>query len=149
MPSPKTSDSYFEYMMYVEFMKNFLLADSSELMAVRLILACWAQKQVIPTLKTWCTSSSWNIFFSPTRASWWLLDSFWHPERKTSDSYFVDMMYVVFMKIFFSPIRASWWLLDSFWHAEPKNKWFLLWRHDVRRAHEKFSCRRLERADGC
>ena len=37
-------------MMYVEFMKNVLLADSSELMAVRLILASWAQKQVIPTL---------------------------------------------------------------------------------------------------
>ena len=37
-------------MMYVEFMKNFLLADSSELMTVRLILAAWAQKQVIPTL---------------------------------------------------------------------------------------------------
>ena len=37
-------------MMYVEFMKNFLLADSSELMAVRLILASWAQKQVIPAL---------------------------------------------------------------------------------------------------
>ena len=32
-------------MMYVEFMKNFLLADSSDLMAVRLILASWAQKQ--------------------------------------------------------------------------------------------------------
>ena len=48
--SPKTSDSYFVDMMYVEFMKNFLLADSSELMAVRLILASWAQKQVIPTL---------------------------------------------------------------------------------------------------
>ena len=31
-------------MMYVEFMKNFLLADSSELMAVRLILASWAPK---------------------------------------------------------------------------------------------------------
>ena len=30
--------------MYVEFMKNFLLADSRELMAVRLILASWAQK---------------------------------------------------------------------------------------------------------
>ena len=28
--------------MYVEFMKNFLLADSSELMAVRLISASWA-----------------------------------------------------------------------------------------------------------
>ena len=37
-------------MMYVEFMKNFLLGDPSELMAVRLILASWAQKQVIPTL---------------------------------------------------------------------------------------------------
>ena len=46
-------------MMYVEFMKNFLLADfgidSSELqfMAVRgwlLFSASWAQKQVIPTL---------------------------------------------------------------------------------------------------
>ena len=37
-------------MMYVEFMKNFLVADSSELMAVTLILASWAQKQVILTL---------------------------------------------------------------------------------------------------
>ena len=37
-------------MMYVEFMKNFLQADSSELMTVSLILATWAQKQVIPTL---------------------------------------------------------------------------------------------------
>ena len=48
--SQKTSDSYFVDMMYVEFMKNFLLADSSKLMAVRLILASWAQKQLIPTL---------------------------------------------------------------------------------------------------
>ena len=30
-------------MMFVEFMKNFLLANSSELMAVRLILASWVQ----------------------------------------------------------------------------------------------------------
>ena len=37
-------------MMYDEFMKNFFLADLSELIAVRLILASWAQKQVIPTL---------------------------------------------------------------------------------------------------
>ena len=35
-------------MMYVEFMKNFL-ADSSELLAVRLISAFWAQKRLIPT----------------------------------------------------------------------------------------------------
>ena len=32
-------------MMYVELIKNFLLADSSELMAFGLILASWAQKQ--------------------------------------------------------------------------------------------------------
>ena len=32
-------DSYFLDIMYIEFMKNFLLADSSELKAVRLILA--------------------------------------------------------------------------------------------------------------
>ena len=244
-------------MIYVEFMKNFLLADSSELIAVRLISASWAQKRLIPTFWTWCTSSSWKIFFSPIRASWWLLDSFRPPEpknvwfllsrhdvrrvdekfssrsiratwwlldsfrppepknvwfstfwawctsssckiffspiraswslldsfrppepkndllsrhdvhrvhdsnkllavthfgllsRKTFHSYFLDMMYVEFMKIFFSPIRASWWLLDSFRPPEPKNVWFLLSGHDVRRVDEKFSSRRFERADGC
>ena len=36
-------------MMYVEFMKNFLLADLSEVMGIRLISACWAQKRLIPT----------------------------------------------------------------------------------------------------
>ena len=46
---PNTFDSYFLDMMYVDFMKNFLLADSSELMAVKLISASWAQKRLIPT----------------------------------------------------------------------------------------------------
>ena len=32
-------------MMYVEFMQNVFLADSSELMGVRLIFASWAQKR--------------------------------------------------------------------------------------------------------
>ena len=59
------------------------------------------------------------------------------------------MMHVEFMKIFFSPIRLISWLLDSFWHPEAENKWFLLCRHDVRRVNEKFSSRRLQRADGC
>ena len=36
-------------MMYVEFMKNFLLADPSELFAVRVISASRAQKRLIPT----------------------------------------------------------------------------------------------------
>ena len=109
--SPKTFDSYFLNMKYVEFMKNFPLAGSSELMAFILISASWAQKRLIPTFETWCTSSSWKIFFSPMRASCWLLDSFWRPE--------------------------------------PKNVWFLLSRHDVRRVHKKFFSCRFERADGC
>ena len=36
--------------MYVEFMKNFPVADSNEEMAVRLILALRGQKRLIPTL---------------------------------------------------------------------------------------------------
>ena len=63
-------------------MKNFLLADSSELLAVRLILASWTQKRLIPTFYTWYTSSSWKILFSPIRASYWLLDSFWPSDPK-------------------------------------------------------------------
>ena len=47
--TPKTFDSYFLDMMYVEYMKNFLLPDSCELLAVWLILASWAQKRLIPT----------------------------------------------------------------------------------------------------
>ena len=35
--------------MYVQFMKNFLLADSSKLLAVRLISAYLAQKRLNPT----------------------------------------------------------------------------------------------------
>ena len=36
-------------MMYVEFIKNFFLADSSEPMGARDISASWAQKRFIPT----------------------------------------------------------------------------------------------------
>ena len=58
-------------------------------------------------------------------------------------------MSVEFMKNIFSPIPASWWVLDSFRFPEPKNVWFLLSRHDVRRVHEKFSSGRFGRAIGC
>ena len=126
-------------MMYVKFLKNFFLADSSQLMAVRLISASWAQKRLIPTFWTWCTSSSWKIIFSPIRESYWLLYSLGphHPKNvwfllsrhdvrqihekfssrwfvraigcwtqfelmrpKTFDSYFLDIMYLGFMKNF-------------------------------------------------
>ena len=72
--------------MYVEFMKNFVVA--SELLAVP--------------------------------ASYWLLDSFCLPETKMFESYFLDMMYVEFMKNILVAIRASGWLLDSFFFLSPK-----------------------------
>ena len=37
-------------MVHVEFMKNFPVADSSEVLAVLLISASWAQKRLIPTI---------------------------------------------------------------------------------------------------
>ena len=74
-----------------------------------------------------------TFILSPIRASYWLWDSFW-----PFDSCFLDMMYLELIKNFFSPIRASWWLLESFWPYEPKNVWFLLSRHDVRRVHKNF-----------
>ena len=80
--------------------EKFFRADSSDHMGVKVISASWAEKRLIPTFYTRCTSSSW--------------------------------------KIFFSPIRANWWVLQSFRPPEPKNVWFPLSRHDVRRVHEKF-----------
>ena len=68
--------------MYVEFMENFLLANSGELLAGNFISASWAQKLLIPTFLKWSTSSSWKIFLSPIRGSWWLLDSFRPPQPK-------------------------------------------------------------------
>ena len=81
-PEPKNVDSFLLDKVYVELMKNFLLADSSHLMVLRLISASWGQKRLILTFWTWCTSCWWKIFFSPIRASWWLLDSFRLPEPK-------------------------------------------------------------------
>ena len=146
-------------------MKNFHVACWNKLMAVRLILAFLAQKRLIPTSSfytnelfvaspkkvcSWQNSGSWNIFVSPIRASYWLLDSFRRPEPK--NAWFLLSRHDVrrvHEKLFFSPIRASYWLLDSFWPPEPKKVWFLLSRHDVLRVHEIFSSRRFERAIGC
>ena len=82
-------------------MRNFFLADSSELMGVRHISVSWAQKRLIPSFETWCTSCSWKNFFWPIRAMWWVLHSFRPAEPKTFHSYFLDIMYLEFMKNFF------------------------------------------------
>ena len=87
-------------MMYVEFMKNFLLADSGEQMPVRLISASWAQKRSIPTFKTWCTSSSSKIFSRRFQRVDACYTHFGLLSSRTFYSYFLDMMYVEFMKNF-------------------------------------------------
>ena len=92
---------------------------------------------------------SWKIFFSPIRASYWLLDSFEPPEPKTFDSYFLDMMYFGFMKYFLLADSSELMAVRLISAPEPKNVWFLLSRHDVPLVHEKFSCRLLEKANGC
>ena len=69
-------------MIYFEFVKNFLLADSYEQMPVRLISTSWAQIRFIPTFWTWCTSCSWKILFAPIAARRCLLDSLRPPEPK-------------------------------------------------------------------
>ena len=48
-PEPKNVYSYFLDMMYIGLIKNFFLADTSELFAVLPISASWAQKRLIPT----------------------------------------------------------------------------------------------------
>ena len=162
--------------MYVEFMNNFLLADSSELLAARLILNLLSPKNVSFLFSRHDVRRVHENFLSRLfeRADGFCHFSLLSP--KTFDSYFLDMMYVEFMKnsyladsrepmavklispswaqkrlipTFSRPIRASCWLLDSFWPPEPKNVWFLLSRHDVRRVLEKFVSHRFERADGC
>ena len=42
----------------------------------------------------------------------WLISAFW--AQKAFDSYFIDMVYVDFMKNTYSPIPTRLWLLDSF-----------------------------------
>ena len=42
-------------MIYVELMKNFHLADSSELLPIRLISTSWAKKRLIPPFLAWYT----------------------------------------------------------------------------------------------
>ena len=52
-------------MMYVEFMKIFFPADSSELIYVRVISSSWAQKRVLPLSRHDVTRVYKKIFFLP------------------------------------------------------------------------------------
>ena len=132
-------------MMYVEFMKNFLLADSSELMAARLILTSWAQKRLISYFL-----DMMYVEFMKTSRLFERADGFYSHfgllSPKTFDSYFLDMMYVELMKNFslansseMKAVRA----ISASWGQKR-----LIATFDVHRFHEKFSSRRFERADG-
>ena len=100
--------------MYVELMKNFLLADSKELMAVRLISASWAHFALLSP-KTFHSyfldmmyvefMNNFSLADSSELMAARLISASW--ARKRFDSYFLDMMYVEFMKNFLSPIRTS------------------------------------------
>ena len=86
--------------MYVEFMKNFSFTDSSELMAVRLISASWAQKRFIPTFRHYVRRVHEKFSFRRFERADGCYSHFGLLSPKTFDSYFLDMMYVVFMKNF-------------------------------------------------
>ena len=135
--------------MYVEFMKNFFLTDSSELMGVRVISVSWAQKHLIPNSRhdvRRVHSKFFSRLFAPTDGCY---SHFGLLSPKTFDSHFLCTWCTSSSwKTFFSPIRANWWVLESFRSPEPKNVWFPLSRHDVRRVHSKFFSRRFERTAG-
>ena len=85
--------------MYVQFMKNFYLADSNKLMAAKLISAFWATKNV------WLPLSRHGVRrvhekFSP---HWFegSYDVLGVLRAKTFDCEFLDMMYVEFIKNFY------------------------------------------------
>ena len=67
-------------MMCVEFIKNFFLADSRELMGVIVNTAYWTQKTFNSHFLDMMYVEFMKSFFSPIRANWWVLESFRPPE---------------------------------------------------------------------
>ena len=116
-------------MMYVEFMKNFLLADSSELMTVRLISESWAQKRLIPYfLDMMYVEFMKNFLLADSSELMTVRLISASCAQKRLIPYFLDMMYVEFMKTFLLAdsselmavrlISASWAqkrLIPTFW----------------------------------
>ena len=122
---------------------NFFLADTRELLAVLPISASWAQKRLI------CTSNSWEKFFRPIRANWWVLDSFRPPEPKNVlfllSRHDVRRVHENFLLPDSSELFAV-WLISAYWAQKrliptlqtscTSNSW-------------KIFCSRFVRTDGC
>ena len=93
--------------MYVEFMKIFSLADTSEQMAVRFISAYWAQKTFDSCFLDMIYVAFIKNFLVSDSSALMAVRLISALSPKTFDSYFLDMMYVVFMKNFL--LAASSW----------------------------------------
>ena len=141
-------DSHFLDMMYVELMKNFFLADSRELMGVRVISSS-EPKNVWFLFSRRCRSRSWKIFFSPIRANWCVLQSFRTPEpknvsfplsrhdvRRVHEKFFLaDSSELMGVRV----ISASW----------AQKRFIPTFYTRVPRVLEKFFSRWFARTDGC
>ena len=85
--------------MYVDFIENFLFSDSRELLGVILI---WnpQPKNVWFPLSRHVVRRVQENFSDADRATWWHLEPFRPLKAKSVSFYYLDMMYVEFMKNF-------------------------------------------------
>ena len=71
-------------MMYVEFMKYFILPDWERADGCYIHFGLLSQKTFDSYFLAMKYVGFMKNFFSPIRASYWLLDSFWSPELKNA-----------------------------------------------------------------
>ena len=130
-------------------MKNFPLADSSDLLVVRLNLASWAKKTFDSYFLDMMYVEFKKNFPLVDSSELLVLDSIRPPEPK--NVLFLPSRHDVrrVHKKFSSPDSNEQMAVRLILAQWPKNVWFVLSRHDVRRVHENISSRRFERADGC
>ena len=135
-------------MMYVEFIKNFFLVDSSELkllesfclLSPKTFDSDFLDMMYVELMKKFFLTDSSEVMAVRVISAYWA-QKLLIPTFKTWCTWSS-------LKIFFSPIRANWWVLESFRPPEPKNFWYELSKHDVRRVLEKFFSHRFQGSGG-
>ena len=130
-------------------MKNFLLADSSELMAVRLISSpepknVWI---LLPNMIYVVFMKNFILADSSELMVVRLISAF--SAKKRLIPTFFDMIYVELKKNFLLADSIELLVVRLISASWAQKRWFLLSAQGVRRVHEKFSSRRFQRADGC
>ena len=121
--------------------EKFFLADSSELVGVRVISASRAQKVWYPLSRHDVRRVHKKKFLSPIRANWWVLESFRPPEPKNVSLLLSRHDVRRFHEKFFlahsselMPVRV----ISVSW---AQKRLFPLSRHHVRRVNKKFFSR--------